>query len=259
LKEIFLGLDLGTTNCKVLAVDADGQPVAGASLPTPVQSGNSEAGSGAPEFDAEALWQVSAGLLRQVVEALPHGRRVVAVAVASMGEAGVLVDEAGRSLAPVMTWHDRRTLPWVAWWRQRISPASLYEITGLPLDHIYSANKLLWLRQQSPQAFGRARHWLCLADWITFRLTGLATTSYSLASRTMLFDLRTRTWSDELLQLAGLPAALMPPALPSGEIAGTITAEVSRVTGLSSGMPVVIGGHDHICACGWNDPTGRGA
>jgi len=183
-----------------------------------------------------------------VVESLQPGQRVAGVAVASMGEAGVLVDEAGRSLFPIMTWHDRRTLPWVDWWRDRLSPASLYEITGLPLDSIYSANKLLWLRQQAPQAFDRAHHWLCLADWITFRLTGQASTSYSLASRTMLFDLRTRSWSDELLHLAGLPAALMPTALPSGEIVGYVTPGASQVTGIQSGVPVITGGHDHICA-----------
>jgi len=108
--DIFLGLDLGTTNCKALAVNIDGQPVANASMPTPAQSAILEAESGAPEYDAEALWQVSAALLRQVVESLQPGQRVAGVAVASMGEAGVLVDEAGRPLFPIMTWHDRRTL-----------------------------------------------------------------------------------------------------------------------------------------------------
>ena len=115
--------------------------------------------------------------------------------------------------------------------------ADLYGITGLPPDHIYSAPKIQWLRENYPSAFSRGRAWLCLADWITYRLTGQITTSYSLASRTMLFDLRSRSWSKTLLDLAGLPEALLPPALPSGEIAGRVSKEAAQVDRAASRHP----------------------
>lgn len=249
--DILLGLDLGTTNCKVLAFDVSGRLIASASAATPTQQAPfrlDTIGPASPTYDARELWQLSARLIQQVVSQLQPNQRVAAMAIASMGEAGVLIDGVGNPLAPVLTWHDRCTMPWIDWWRQRISEAQLYAITGLPLDHIYSVNKLLWHRQQDPATFARARTWLCLSDWIAFQLTGTHTTSYSMASRTMLFDLRTLSWSDELLQLADLPVDLLPPALPSGHLIGRVTPEAARATGLPSGTPVASGGHDHICA-----------
>lgn len=246
--DVFLGLDLGTTNCKALAIDASGKTIAIVSLPTPASLPSGEGNAVAPGYNAEELWQTSVRLIRLLLEKLPPEQNVAGVTVASMGEAGVLLDQAGSPMAPIMTWYDRRTVPWVDWWQERISVQDIYEITGLPLDYIYSANKLLWLRQQNPQVFAQASAWLCLADWITFRLTGQRTMSYSIASRTMLFDLRKRNWSNELIKLANLPSHLMPPALPSGEIAGVVTQEAARQTGLQAGVPVAIGGHDHICA-----------
>ena len=248
--DIFLGLDLGTTNCKILAVDLAGQPVAGLTIPTPARGPESDSGAeiNAPEYDADELWRTCAGLIRQLGEKLPAGSSIAGLAVASMGESGVLIDGAGAPLAPVLTWHDRRTTPWIEWWRQRITEDDLYRITGLPLDYIYSACKIQWLRENYPSAFSRGRSWLSLADWITFRLTGQLSTSYSQASRSMLFDLRLHAWSQDLLEYAGIPPSIMPAPMPSSEIAGKVVAEASRATGLLPGTPVAIGGHDHICA-----------
>ncbi|MCP4165126.1 MAG: carbohydrate kinase [Chloroflexi bacterium] len=243
---ILLGLDLGTTNCKALAIERNGKLVARASAPTPTLDAGSKAE--APMYDAEALWHISARLIREIEDQLGPEQLIDALSVASMGEAGVLVDASGKALAPVLTWHDRRTVPWIEWWRQRLRESQIYAITGLPLDYIYSANKLLWHQAKDPQTFARAHTWLSLSDWISYRLTGVRSTSYSMASRTMLFDLSTRQWSDEMLRLAGLPEYLMPPALPSGQILGQVTAEAARETGLLAGTPVVAGGHDHICA-----------
>jgi xylulokinase len=243
--DVFLGLDLGTTNCKVVAVDRQGQIVASASAPTPVR--NSSA-LGITEYDAETLWAVSARLMRQVADQLAPEQKIAGLAVASMGESGVLVNKAGSPLAPIPTWHDHRTAGWTSWWRERLTETEIYDITGLPLDYLYSANKILWLRENAPQAFAQGQTYLCVADWITYCLTGQLTTSYSMASRTMLFDIRQRGWSDTLLRLADLAPDLMPPALPSGQLAGTVSRLAERVTGLRAGVPVFIGGHDHICA-----------
>ena len=246
MADILLGLDLGTTNCKALAFSPDGEAIAGASVPTPVHSQSRDSSSS--EYDADALWNVSAQLIRQIVDRLRPDQHIAGLAVASMGESGVLLDSAGRPLFPVLTWHDRRTLHWKEWWAKRLSATDLYRITGLPPDHIYSANKILWYREEYPDAFARAQTWLCLADWVTFRLTGEYTTSFSMASRTMLFDVSARAWSQDLIHLADLPASLMPPALPSGQLVGGVTASAARATGLPEGTPVVAGGHDHVCA-----------
>lgn len=244
--DILLGLDLGTTNCKALALDTHGQLIASATAPTPVHPRSGSQSS--PEYEAMALWSLSAHLIRQVMDQLGSEQRVAGLAVTSMGEAGVLLDAAGQPLFPILTWHDRRTLPWKEWWRARLTQAEIYEISGLPLDHIYSVNKILWQREDDPPVFAQAQTWLSLADWITFCLTGERTTSFSQASRTMLFDVKARAWSKELLGLANLDPNLMPPALPSGQIVGQVTSRAALASGLPEGTPIVTGGHDHICA-----------
>jgi xylulokinase len=244
--DLTLGLDLGTTNCKVLALDTEGQLIASATAPTPVHPRSTDPSS--PEYEAGALWALSASLIGKVIAQLTSEQHVAGLTVTSMGEAGVLIDAAGQPLAPILTWHDRRTRPWTDWWSARLNQAEIYRITGLPLDHIYSVNKILWQQNHDPQTFAQAQTWLCLADWITFCLTGERTTSYSQASRTMLFDIKTRAWSNDLLRLAGLDPSLMPPAWPSGQIAGQVTPDAARATGLPAGTPIVTGGHDHICA-----------
>jgi xylulokinase len=242
--DVFVGLDLGTTNCKALAIDLEGQPVTSLSLPTPARDSQIST----PEYDADELWLSVVKLLRGLVEKLPAGSTVAGLAVASMGESGVLIDAQGEPLAPVFTWYDRRTVPWMAWWGERIAEDELYRITGLPLDHIYSACKIQWLHENAPQAFARGRSWLSISDWITFRLTGQAFTSTSQASRSMLFDLRRRDWSAEMCDIAGIPLAILPQPLNAGEVAGRVSAAAARVTGLPDGVPVSVGGHDHICA-----------
>jgi len=86
------------------------------------------------------------------------GSRIAGLAVASMGESGVLIDDTGDPLAPVLTWYDHRTVPWIEWWRQRIPEDDLYRITGLALDHIYSGlAKSNGCAKTIPAAFSRAK------------------------------------------------------------------------------------------------------
>ena len=243
--DFFLGLDLGTTNCKVVAVDRQGQIAASASAPTPVQKSTDP---GIVEYDAKILWAVSARLVQQVIEKLGPGKNVAGLAIASMGESGVLVDKAGSPLTSIPTWNDHRTQPWTDWWRERLTETEIYDISGLPLDYLYSVNKIMWLRENAPEAFSRAYTYLCIADWITYCLTGQFSTSYSMASRTMLFDIHQQSWSKTMLRLSDLASDLMPPAFPSGALAGKVNRPAERATGLREGLPVFIGGHDHICA-----------
>ncbi len=237
--DVVLGLDLGTTNIKALAIGQDGQPVASASAPTPDLSG---------EYDAEELWRVCARLTRKVITNLGSTHRIGGVAVASMGESGVLLDEHAQPLAPIIPWHDQRTISSLETIRTQISEPELYRITGLSLRHIYSASKLMWYRAHAPEIFTRAHTWLNIADWIAFRLTDQRATSYSLACRTMLFDVERRAWSDDLIRLLNLPTHLFPAAFPSGQIIGKVTPIAANETGLNAGTPVATGGHDHICA-----------
>lgn len=238
---LLLGIDFGTTNCKAIVFDRTGRLIASASAPTPTYHPRPEW----TEHDPEALWQAVAGTLRSVLAGIDP-ERVRGLSVASVGEAGTLIDVQGRVLCPMIAWHDGRTLPELCRWREQFDQRRASSITCLPAKPICTLFKLQWLRDHKPEAYQRAARWLLAADYIAFRLSGEQATDYSLASRTLLFDLRGRCWSDEIVEAAGLRRDLLPDLRPAGAPLGVVSRNAAEQTGLAPGTVVAIGGHDHI-------------
>lgn len=239
---LLLGIDIGTTNCKAIIFEPDGRAVSAASAPTPVAHPR----PGWAEHDPELLWQAVAGTIRRALAAVDPSS-VVGVGITSVGEAGVLLDRLGMPLCPIIAWHDGRTVPQHRRWLAECDPVAANAITGMPSEPIYTAYKLLWLRDNDPEAYSTATRWLHVADYIAFRLCGAQACDYSLASRTMLLDLRTRQWSDTLVEAAGLRRELLPELLQAGTALGRVTPIASAETGLTTHTMVAHGGHDHIC------------
>ena len=240
---------------RALAFDARGNQVAQARRSTPERRDR----AGSVEYDPDAMFAAVVECLGEVAGAL-GGRPVAGIAVASIGESCVLVDEAGRSLAPSIVWHDTRTEGEAQTLRETVGVERVFEITGLQLDHIFTLGKLMWMRTHWPEAMRRTRKVLMIADWIAFRLSGVAATDFTLASRTLYLDLRRRRWSDELLGLAGFdslgagaadgqrhrararfsPTCLPPPALP----ASRWSASAPTITSAAAWPPACPAGND---------------
>ena len=245
MADAFIGLDLGTTGIKAVAFDEHDRQLALTTVPTPTN----HVPNGGAEYRAEELWAAACSVLRGVTQQLTaSGHVAAAIAVASMGESGVLVDSAGQSVAPVIAWFDARTEPQAAWWRERVGVERTQAIAALQPRPVFAAAKMLWTKAHLPDAWAAGQHWLNMADWATFRLSGVMATDHSLASRTMLFDLAARTWSDELIDAAGLDPTMLAPLIESGQRVGTVTTETVASTGLPAGIPVGAGGQDHVCA-----------
>lgn len=251
---LLCGVDAGTSRIRAIVFDAgDGRVVAEGAAPTPTWN----PGPGLGEHDAEELWLATAAALRAAMAGVDRPARVCSVAVGSMGEAGVLLDRAGRSLAPVLAWYDGRPAAELARLERRVGREVLHRVTGLYPGPTFTLPKLLWLRAGMPEAFAAAEAWLGVGGWLTWRLSGARATDASHASRTMLLDLAGGRWSDELLAAADLPAALLGDILPAGTRLGTVLPEAAAATGLAEGCVVGLGGHDHICgllALGADEP-----
>ena len=213
---IFLGLDLGTTNCKVLAIDASGRTVASIGAPTPSLAGG--------EYDADALWRLFAQLIRDLLPSLPEP--VAGIGVSSMAESGVLVDAAGDPCAPVIPWHDLRTQSLLKEWRARVDPLALYRMSGLSFDHIYSAPKLQWHQAHTPAAFARAAHWLGLADWLSFKLTRVRSMSLPIPTGRASSLARAAAAGAAPIEpvMSPFDAALCPPTGAAAGVVGSIPA-----------------------------------
>lgn len=239
---LLLGIDVGTTNCKALIFDTAGVQRAAAGTPTPVNYPR----PGWAEHDPEALWQAVVRVVRQALGQV-DSTHVRGVAVASMAETGLLLDAAGRPVIPFIAWYDSRSDPQYRRWREQFGDERFLPIAGNRPNPVFGAFKLQWLRDNEPDAYAAAARWLHVADYIAFRLCGTQATDYSLATRTMLFDLPNLRWSDALIAAAELRAELLPIAVPAGTWLGRVTSEAAAATGLPAGIAVGCGGHDHIC------------
>src|SRR5689334_5788384 len=239
---LLLGIDVGTTNCKALIFDTAGVQRAAASTPTPVNYPR----PGWAEHDPEALWQAVVTVMRRALGQVDPAC-VRGVAVASMAEAGLLLDAAGQPLTSLIAWYDSRSDPLFRRWREQFGDEHFLPIAGNRPNPVFGAFKLQWLRDNRPVAYAAAARWLHVADYIAFRLCGIMATDYSLATRTMLFDLPNLCWSDTLIAAAGLRADLLPTAVPAGTQLGGVTPAAAIATGLPAGVAVGCGGHDHIC------------
>ncbi len=238
-----LGIDFGTTNVKAVVYDTWGKALASAAVRTETE----HQGPQRAVYPPDKVWSSIVSVIRQVVAELGEAAGIEALAVASLGEAGVPLDGNGNWLYPAIVWFDSRTIEQHRWWEKEFGAEKVFAICGLLPGPIYSINKMMWLKEHEPHVHRRMAHWLCMADYITYKLTGIYSTSYSLASRTMAFDLRERHWSPTLLEAAGIDPAIMPPPYPSGEVVGRVAEDAAAATGLLSGTPVAAGGHDHIC------------
>lgn len=240
---VLLGVDVGTQSIRVLAFTARGDHLATASRPTPSRP----RGESGADYDPDELFATVETCLREIVNALPQGAPVAGLAVASVGETMVLVGADGRAAAPALAWFDRRTEQAAQAIEKRIGGARLFELTGHRLDPTLSLCKLWWMRETRPDAFARATRVLNVADWIAYRLTGVAAADFTLASRTLALDIKARRWSAEILDALGFDHRLFAPIKPNGAPLGSVRADLSAALGFAKPPVVGVGGHDHLC------------
>ena len=215
---LLLGLDVGTSSLKAVLYDpSSGRITAQAAAPTPVSHPRPDW----TEYDPIALWQGMSACIRQVVATLSPGQSVAGVAAASMGEAGVPLGKDGEPLYPIMAWFDPRSVAQAERLRREIGAEAIHRVTGQQVREVFTSPKLLWLQEHAPDVLKRAALWLSMEDYMLWRLSGVAATDYSVASRTMLFDQQRAEWWPEMLAFCGLDAVFCPmPILPVRRWAG---------------------------------------
>jgi xylulokinase len=239
-----LGIDVGTNACKTIVVNAEGRSIARASREYPVLYPQATWA----EQDADLWWNAVSANVREVLRKIENrSGRVAGIGVDSQREAVVYLDGHGRKLANSLIWMDQRTIPQAEKMKKLISSRETIERAGVPIDYFYSASKIKWLQEKRPSIFKKTRSLLFPKDYIVYRLTGCRATDHSMASRTMLFDIRKRRWSEEICDKIGIPISLLPPSIEASDVVGEITSEAAASTGLRAGIPVVSGGGDRPC------------
>lgn len=235
----YIGLDVGTSGCKASVVDENGAVLAQAYreyAPVSPQAGYIE-------VDARLVWRAVEAVLKEA--ARPD---VKALAIASFGEAVILLSARDEVLSNSIYYSDIRGSEEVADILAAMEAERAQTITGTRANPMYSANKLLWIKKHQPALYDKARHIMLFGDYIGYRLTGERVIDYSLASRTMLLDIRRGAWSSELGAALGLDVSRFSKPVRTGTVIGTLTPSVAAELGLSPKLLVVAGGHDQVLA-----------
>jgi xylulokinase len=203
-----IGLDIGTTSAKGIALDGDGNVVATAAEEYPLSTPQ----PGWAEQDPELWWAAAQRVLARLPADLPIG-------LSGQMHGLVVLDEHGEVLRPAILWNDQRTAAECAEIEQRVGLDRLIELTGNRALTGFTAPKLLWLRTHEPDTYARIRHILLPKDYVRFRLTGERLIDAADASGTLLFDVAHRRWSDEVCDALEIPREWLPEARESTEVA----------------------------------------
>jgi xylulokinase len=238
-----LGLDIGTTGCKAIVFDPEGRSRGHGYREYDVVCTEPAMG----EQDAEQVWVLTCEALKQAV-ADSGVHDIGALSVSVQGDAIIPVDQDWRALRPALLGMDYRSQNQARACEQRWGGFELFQRTGMRPHPINSLTKVLFLRERWPEVFRSAWKISTYADFILGKLGAEASIDYTMASRTMAFDLARRSWSHEILAAFDLSPDTFSRAVPSGTPVGVIRKSLAEALGLPVNAVLVTGGHDQPCA-----------
>jgi len=243
--EYLLGIDVGSTSMKALVYDLNGNVISSGSRPTESIANNPDHPNWQVYLPAH-IWDGISGAIHDTVSKIGASNRIVAAAVTGLGADAVPLDARGEPVYPFINWVCNRTTPQFERWLKTVGLERTFQITGWQPFVWSTALRFQWLMENEPELARRVNKWLIVEDFVNYKLTGKYSTDYTDASPTLLFDQRTLSWSDELLQAAGIEKELLPQPQPSGSFLGEVTPEAAEKTGLTVGTPIFQGGHDYL-------------
>ncbi|MFC2144809.1 L-fuculokinase [Actinomycetota bacterium] len=249
-----LGLDVGSTGCKVIVFDPDGKII---------NSGFEEYGIildqyGKAEQDAENIWKIICCTIRKVAEDV-NSSRICALGLSVQGDGIIPVDKNFKALHNAILGMDYRSKPQVEIFENQFNPREVFKLTGMRPHPMNSLSKLLWFRENHPSIYKKTFKITTYADFILGKFGADPSIDYTMATRTMAFDLSSNKWSEKILNKLDLNKNIFSVAKPSGVVVGRIKATLSEKLGLDKNMLLVTGGHDQACAALGAGITNKGS
>lgn len=233
--------DLGTTGNKASLHHDDGRPVSSVTVGYPAHF----AAGGVAEQDPIDWWNAVVAATRELIaRAGIDASTVTGLVVSGQMMGAVLLDGAGEPVRPAIIWADTRSSAQTRELAVALGEEHAYRLLGHRLNPTYSVEKVMWVRDHEPEAWGRVRHFCVAKDYVVLRLTGRLATDRSDASGTNAYDQAAGTWSREVLEAARLDPALFPEVVDSVTVVGTLVADAAEALGLDASVRVVMGGGD---------------
>lgn len=243
MPRLILAHDLGTSADKATLFDEDGNLLGSASHPYP----SNFMPGGRAEQNPEDWWIAVVAATRELMEGLDVSR-VSAIAFSGMMMGCLCVDREGRPLRPHLLYCDQRSTAEADRFIEKAGAEKIYRISGNRPSPSYSGAKYMWIMANEPEIYKQTHKVLNAKDYLNFRLTGRLATEPSDASGSNIYDLQTGTWSEELIEAAGLDARIFPEIIPSTSVTGELTRAAAEEMGLRPGIPVAAGCADGVAA-----------
>jgi len=234
-----LGIDIGTSGAKVLAIDESGTVAASESAEYPLLTPRPQWA----EQNAEDWWSATIECTKKVLEKIP-AEQISGIGLSGQMHGLVMLDAQGKVMRPAILWCDQRTQSQCDTITETVGQELLVSETCNPVLTGFTAPKIIWVRENEPHLYERATMFLLPKDYIRFMLTGEFATEVSDASGTSLLNVPERRWSDAVLGKLQIGKDKLPRVYESYEVSGQISKAGAAATGLKEGTPVVGGGGD---------------
>jgi xylulokinase len=238
----YLGLDIGTGGCKAVVFNSDRKELASSFREYPVLHPHPDWAEINPDEVIDKCFEVIAEVNAVISDP------VVSMSISSQGEAFTPVSGDGRILGNAMVSSDARARDIALNWSKDFGINKIYYITGHTPHPLFTLYKILWIKENQPDVWRNTRYFLCFEDLFHYKSGLEPKISWSMAGRTMMFDVIKHQWSKDILETAGISVNKLAIPVAPGEITGTIGLETGSRIGFKNPVKIVAGGHDQTCA-----------
>lgn len=243
-KQYLLGIDIGTSACKIALFSKDGKVEAAASGAYPVYYPR----SGWAEQNPDEWWEAVCDTIWKVLDSSGIAPSEIAgVGIDGQSWSAITIDKEGKVLTNTPIWMDTRAQSICDRVNQEIGAEKIFELCGNMLQPSYTTAKILWYKENLPDIYEKIDKILQSNSFIAYRLTGAITQDISQGYGLHCFNMRTGAWDMDMCERMGIPSSFLPDIVPCHQIIGTVTREAAEQTGLAPGTPVVAGGLDAAC------------
>jgi len=239
----FIGIDLGTSSVKIIAINEIGEIISSVSMeypisyPQPLWS----------EQNPDDWWNMTLKGLEAVLERIDR-KQVKSIALSGQMHGLVILDENDEVIRPAILWNDQRTEKECLYLNEEIGREKISQWTGNIAIAGFTAPKVLWVRNNEPDNFRRIKKIMLPKDYIAYKMSGVFATDYSDASGTLYLDVGNKKWSQDMLNILGISESQLPKLYESYEAIGSIKGDLADKLGLEKDVKIVIGGGDQSVA-----------
>lgn len=243
-KPYLLGIDIGTSACKVAVFDREGQVKAAANGDYPVYYPK----EGWAEQNPEEWWSAVCSAIKEVlVKGEISPEEIAGVGIDGQSWSAIAVDKEGKVLTNTPIWMDTRAQSVCDRLNKEIGRDEIFQVAGNSLQPSYTTAKILWYKENLPDVYEKIDKILQSNSYIAFKLTDAVTQDVSQGYGLHCFDMRTGAWDEEMCRKLGIPMGFLPEIVSCDHVVGTVTRKAAQECGLAEGTPVVAGGLDAAC------------